>query len=147
VTLPALSAPAVHDLELRAYQSPAAVFRQRADQLRLAHRDRDAAVRPRLREQVQARHDGAGAAVDDHGGLLGPERWVAAVHEVPLPGRHERARRLAVLGAQHAADERRHRLGVGGRGAPEHEAAAQVPDHRRLLRVGVDAEDSRGAKN
>lgn len=127
--LPPLGAPAVDHLELRAHQPLAAALGHGADQLRLAHRDRHAAVRPGVRQQVQARDDGAGAAVGDHGGVLRTKRGMPAADEIACPGGERTARLRAVLGAQHVADERGQGLFVVGGGASEHEAVTQVPDH------------------
>jgi hypothetical protein len=125
----ALGAPAVHDVELGAHQAAAAVLGAGADELRLADADRHAAVRPRLRHQVQARRDGAGARVDDDGGVAGTERWVTALVEVARPRRQVAVRLVTVLHAQDVAHERGQRVGVGRGGRPEDEAVAEVTDH------------------
>jgi len=72
---------------------------------------------------------------------------MAAADEVALPGGEGTVRFRAVLDAQHVADEHRQRLGVVIGGASQHEAVAQIPDHRSLLRAEWRTEHSRAAEN
>src|SRR5207244_12963134 len=111
--MPALGAPAVHDVELGAHETPATVRWPRADELRLPDADRHAAVRPRLRDQVQARGDGAGPRVGHEGGVARPERRMASLLEVARPRSEVAVRLVAVLDAQGVADERCQRVAVG----------------------------------
>ena len=97
------------------HEMAAAILGTRADQLRLADGDGHAAVRPRLRHQVQARDDAA-AGVGHDGAVAGAKGGVAALVEVAGPRAHVVVGLVAVLRAQDVADERGHRLGVG-RGA------------------------------
>ena len=82
---------------------------------------------------MQARDDGARAAVDDHRGVLGLERGMPAADQVARPGGEVLVRLVAILRSQRVTDERGQRLFVIVGGAAEHQAIAKVPDHPVLL--------------
>jgi len=128
--VPALGAEAVDHLELGAHETGTAILRRRADQLRLPDPEGDAAIGPRLRQQVQARHDGAGGPVDDHGGVAGAKLGMPATDEIARPGGQGMARLVAVLGAQDVADERGEGLRIVGGRVAQRQAVAEVAEHR-----------------
>jgi hypothetical protein len=72
---------------------------------------------------------------------------MTAVDEVVLPGGHDGARSVAVLGAEHVAHERGQRVGVGRRGSAEDQAIAELTNHGRLLAGAGNGEDIRSPKN